>query len=146
MNVELRNGPLAKIFFGTSTTHESSKSYAEEILELLDHVWLAVKEHHIKHQGVNYVLHGSENEVFAGVEIKAPIKLPRDFLIKKVNVEKHAHGKHIGSYRTLQDTHEKMKHFLKEKGLRHYLPVIEIYGHWTGNESTLETEIIYPIT
>lgn len=145
MNVEIKNGPMAKTFFGTSTKHRGT-DYGEEITELLDEVWLAVKEHHIKHHGVNYVLYGSDNEVFAGIELKSPIRPPRDFLIKKVNIEKHGYAKHIGPYRTLRDTHEKMKQSLKELGIRHYLPVIEIYGRWTGHESTLETEIIYPIT
>ncbi len=35
-----------------------------------------------------------------------------------------------------------MRDKLKRKGLEPILPYIEIYGHWTNDESKLETELL----
>lgn len=34
---------------------------------------------------------------------------------------------------------------LKNKGYETVLPYIEIYGHWTNDETKLETELLMPL-
>lgn len=146
MQIEIKTQPLLKTLFGTSTTHDASQTYADEIINLLDYVWLAIKEQHLKHQGTNYALYSNKgNELFVGVEVTSPFRPSKDFEVKKIDLKKYAYGKHIGPYQHLPSTHAEIKKSLQAMGTLHGEPIIEIYGHWTEDASKLETEILYPI-
>ena len=87
-------------------------------------------------------MYESNEMVFTGVELDN-IPDPKIGLEQKsITLVKYAYYKHIGPYNLIKQAGTNMRNELQSKGLRTTLPYIEIYGHWTGNENTTETELI----
>ena len=59
---------------------------------------------------------------------------------KFVRLTHYAVWKHVGPYHLLPATGAAMKKAIEARGLRTGWPMIEVYGHWTSDESKLETE------
>ena len=64
---------------------------------------------------------------------------------KMLRLEKYAYFKHIGPYRLIRHAGQSMMEELRKCGLNIQGPSIEIYGHWTGNPATSETELIMSV-
>jgi effector-binding domain-containing protein len=64
---------------------------------------------------------------------------------KSITLLKYAYYKHIGSYSLIKQAGQNMTDELKSKGYETILPYIEIYGHWTNDESKLETELLMSV-
>ena len=82
-------------------------------------------------------MYESGDKVFAGVELQ---EIPEnDFGLEKktIHLNKYARCKHIGAYKLIKNTGEKINLELKNKGYEVLLPYIEIYGHWTPDETKL---------
>ncbi|QKJ29878.1 hypothetical protein HQ865_08955 [Mucilaginibacter mali] len=60
-------------------------------------------------------------------------------------LKKYAYYKHIGPYSLLGQSSDNMRAEIQKLGLHSRLPYIEIYGHWTEDETKLETELIMAI-
>ena len=60
---------------------------------------------------------------------------------KVISLNKYAYYKHVGSYNLIKQAGLDMKSELKLKGYETDLPYIEIYGHWTNDETKCETEL-----
>ena len=71
-------------------------------------------------------------------------KLKNDFGLEQKNItlQKYAYYKHIGPYRLIKLAGQNMTVELSGKGYETELPYIEIYGHWTNDETKLETEML----
>ena len=61
---------------------------------------------------------------------------------KTIDIKKYAYFKHIGSYNHIKQAGQNMTNELTKQGYEIILPYLEIYGHWTRDESKLETELI----
>ena len=61
---------------------------------------------------------------------------------KDITLVNYAYYKHVGAYSVLKQVGENMRTELRSKGLEPGLPYIEIYGHWTKDESKCETELL----
>lgn len=61
---------------------------------------------------------------------------------KSLSLPKYAYYKHAGPYNLIKQTGQAMNDELKKKGFETDLPYIEIYGHWTNDETKLETELL----
>ena len=81
-------------------------------------------------------------KVFAGVELTDIPKTDTGLEQKTITLNKYAYYKHIGSYQLIKQAGENMREELKRNGLETGLPYIEIYGHWTNDETKLETELL----
>ena len=46
-----------------------------------------------------------------------------------------------GPYNKIKETGQAMKRELEQRDLETILPYIEVYGHWTNDETKLETEL-----
>jgi effector-binding domain-containing protein len=62
---------------------------------------------------------------------------------KIINLSKYVYYKHVGPYSGIGEAGAKVKEELTCRGLQTGLPYIEIYGHWTEDETKLETELIW---
>jgi effector-binding domain-containing protein len=62
---------------------------------------------------------------------------------KIITLAKYAYYKHIGPYNLIKQAGQNMTKDLKSRGIEAALPYIEIYGHWTNDETKLETELIF---
>ena len=50
--------------------------------------------------------------------------------------------KHIGPYHLIKQSVQNMTKELRDKGYTTALPYIEIYGHWTNDETKQETTLL----
>ncbi len=139
MQPEIRTVPLEYTISGHSLRHDPAKRYGQEILALLGRVWPTIKANAIPNDGINRVVYEGDGTVFAGVVLGTegtPAGLER----KSVRLTHYAAWKHTGPYQLIPVTGAAMTKALEAKGLQTGWPMVEVYGHWTSDESKLETE------
>src|SRR5205809_162629 len=144
MNVEIINKPLSLEIYGFSGT-AVGKDYAGTAFKLMDKMWQTVKSNNLKHKGLNIWVYEPDEKVFAGVELEGSPKQNFGLELKRILLDKYAYYKHIGPYQLIKKTGLEMRDELARRSLEIIPPYIEIYGHWTNDETKLETELIMAI-
>jgi hypothetical protein len=141
MNVEIINKNFSLDIYGFSGT-AINKDYAGTAFKLMDKMWQAVKTNNLKNKGINIWVYEPNDKVFAGVEL---YDTPGDTIgleHKIIDLVKYAYYKHVGSYNLLKQVGQNMRNELTNGGFEIGFPYIEIYGHWTNDETKLETELL----
>ena len=142
MNIEIITKSYQLHIHGLGGT-AINKDYAGTAFKLSGKMWEIVKGRSIKNKGMNIWVYETAEKVFAGIELESQSGANTDGLEeKKITLEKYAYYKHIGPYQLLKDTGRKMTGELARQGYEVVLPYIEIYGHWTNDETKLETELL----
>src|SRR5436190_1765710 len=144
MNVEIINKPLSLEIYGFSGT-AVGKDYAGTAFKLMDKMWQTVKSNNLKNKGLNIWVYEPDEKVFAGVELEGAPGQNLGLEVKKIMLDNYAYCKHIGPYQLIKKTGQNMRDELERRGLKTVLPYIEIYGHWTNDETKLETELLMAI-
>ncbi len=141
VTIEIINKPLTLEIFGYSG-HVIAHDYAGTAFRLTDKLWKTLTSRDIKNKGHNIWVYEPGEKVFAGVEIlsspDANSGLERHALVLK----KYAYYKHVGPYNLIRQAGNSMRDALKEMKVSVTSPYIEIYGHWSSEESKLETELL----
>jgi hypothetical protein len=137
MEPEIRETPVDFEVVGLSCAHDPGKTHGQEILALLDRVWPVLRASGARHDGINRVVYDEDCSTFAGVI--ADVRVP-GLETKVVRLGPHAYWKHVGPYRLIGRTGEQMRAKLAARGVVLGWPMVEVYGHWTEDESRLETE------
>jgi len=140
---EIRTTPIEYTICGHFVQHDPARRFGEEILALLNRVWPVIKGNAISNDGINRVVYEGGCTVFAGVllgpgaeSLPAAAGLER----KTVRLTRYAVWKHIGPYHQISATGAAMTKALEAAGQHTGWPMVEVYGHWTSDESKLETE------
>jgi hypothetical protein len=126
--------------------HDPAKQFGAEIMALLGRVWPVIKANAIPNDGINRVVYDKEGggcAVFAGVvlgEGADGMPAAAGFERKVVRLSRYAYWKHVGPYHLIPKTGEAATKALEARGVRFGSPMVEVYGHWTADESKLETE------
>jgi effector-binding domain-containing protein len=141
MNLEIINEPLRLDIYGFSGI-AVNKDYAGTAFKLMDKMWQIVKSNNLKNKGLNIWVYEQDHSVFAGVELNDIPNQDTGLEQKAITLLKYARYKHIGSYNLIKQAGQNMTDELKSKGYETILPYIEIYGHWTNDETKLETELL----
>jgi activator of 2-hydroxyglutaryl-CoA dehydratase len=141
MHVEIITKPLELHIYGFSGI-AANKDYAGTAFKLSGRMWQTVKENNIKNKGKNIWVYESDDKVFAGVELDSISTTNILLEQKNITLSKYAYYKHVGSYNLLKQVGTNMRNELKNKGFEIELPYIEIYGHWTNDESKCEAELL----
>lgn len=142
MNIEIITKSLQLDIYGFGDL-TINKDYAGTAFKMSGKMWDVVKTKGLKNKGMNIWVYEPGESVFAGVELdNAAIGISSGLEEKKLSLQKYAYYKHIGPYHLIKQTGQKMTSELTEKGFEVTLPYIEIYGHWTNDESKLETELL----
>ena len=123
----------------------SNKNYAGTAFALMDKMWPVVKSKGLKHKGLNIWVYELNESVFAGVELDDPSITDTGLEQKVILLTKYAYYKHVGPYSQLKQAGNNMQNELRRMGLKSRLPYIEIYGHWTNDETQLETELLMAV-
>jgi hypothetical protein len=118
----------------------ADKDYAGTALNY-DKMWQTVKSNNIKNKGLIWV-YEENDKVFAGVELMGTPEPTIGLEQKTVTLLKYAYYKHIGPYQLIKHSGHNMREELRRKGLVTIFPYIEIYGHWTNDETKLQTELL----
>jgi len=141
MNIEIITKDFTLDIYGFSGT-AINKDYGGTAFRLMDKMWRVVKTNELKNKGLNIWVYEPDEKIFAGVELDDTPKHDTGLEQKTVTLIKYARYKHIGSYNLIKQAGQNMSHELKNKGFETSLPYIEIYGHWTNDETKLETELL----
>ena len=141
MHVEIITEPLTLTIHGFSGT-TVNKDYSGTAFKLMDRMWQIVKANNLNNKGLNIWVYEQEQKVFAGVELNDIPNQDTGLEQKIISLSKYAYYKHIGPYNLIQRAGQNMTAELKSKGYEAILPYIEIYGHWTNDETKLETELL----
>ena len=105
-------------------------------------MWQTIKLHDLKNKGLNIWVYEPNEKVFAGVELDDTPKPNTGLEQISINLSKYAYYKHIGSYNLIKQAGQNMINELKKRGFKTDLPYVEIYGHWTNDETKSETELL----
>jgi hypothetical protein len=141
MNLEIISKQLTLDLHGFSGI-AVGKDYAGAAFKLMDKMWQTVKSNNLKNKGLNIWVYEPNEQVFAGVELERSPIHDTGLEHKTITLEKYAHYKQVGPYNLIKQAAQNMKDELKRKGLEVSSPYIEIYGHWTRDETKLETELL----
>jgi predicted transcriptional regulator YdeE len=141
MNLEIITEPLSLTIYGFSGI-AVNKDYAGTAFKLMDRMWQIVKLNNLKNKGLNIWVYEQGERVFAGVELGDIPKHDTGLEHKSITLLKYAHYKYIGPYNLIKQAGQIMTDESKSKGYETILPYIEIYGHWTNDETKLETELL----
>ena len=141
MNMEIINKPLSLQIHGFSGT-TPGKDYAGTAFKLMDRMWKVVRSNNLKNKGLNIWVYEPGEQVFAGVELESQPAAETGLEQKSLTLIKYAYYKHIGSYKLIPQAGQRMREELTAKGLEITTPYVEIYGHWTNDETKLETELL----
>ena len=141
MNVEIIKEPFSLTIHGFSGI-TTNKDYVRTAFKLMDKMWQIVKSKGLKNKGLNVWVYEPGEKVFAGVELDDGYQYSNELEQKNIYLEKYAYYKHIGPYNLIKQAGQDMKAELQQLGLETSMPYIEIYGHWTNDETKLETELL----
>jgi effector-binding domain-containing protein len=119
-----------------------NKDYSGTAFRLMDKMWQTVKTKELKNKGINIWVYEPNEKVFAGVELYDSSNRDTGLEHKAVDLPRYAYYKHVGPYSLLKKAGQNMIAELKTQGFDTILPYIEIYGHWTNDETKLETELL----
>lgn len=130
--------------YGISGVAEN-KEWGKTGMALMDKMWKEVKGREFPNKGLNVWVYEPGDRMFAGVELTAAP--PADTILerKEVSIPKYVHYVHIGSYHTIPVSFNRLKAEFDQAGIKTGLPYLEIYGHWTEDESKLETELLWAV-
>jgi len=141
MNMEIINKNLTSEIYGFSGI-AVNKDYAVTAFKLMDKMWQTIKSNNIKNKGINIWVYEPNENVFAGVELNDMPEANTGLEHKIITLTKYAYYKHIGSYKLIKQAGLNMRDELRGKGFETVFPYVEIYRHWTNDETKLETELL----
>ena len=141
MSLEIITEPLRLDIYGFSGI-AINKDYTGTAFKLMDKMWQTIKSNNLKNKGLNIWMYEQDQKVFAGVELSDIPNQDTGLEQKSITLLKYAYYKHIGPYNLIKQVGQNMTDELKSKGYENTLPYIEIYGHWTNDETKLETELL----
>jgi effector-binding domain-containing protein len=141
MNIEIINKNFSLDIYGFSGV-AINKDYTGTAFKLMDKMWQIVKSKNLSHKGINIWVYEANEKVFAGVELYGIPGPDTGLQLKTINLTKYAYYKHIGPYNQLPQVGKNMMSELRKKGFETGLPYIEIYGHWTNDETKAETGLL----
>ena len=142
MTIKIITQPFQFIVHGFGAI-ATNKDYTGIAFKLSGKMWDIIKANNIKNKGKNIWVYETAEGVFAGVELENPngnnhFRLEE----KKIKLEKYAYYKHIGPYNLIKQAGQNMIDELNKQGFEISSPYIEIYGHWTADETKSETELL----
>jgi effector-binding domain-containing protein len=144
MNVNIIDTAFTVELHGFSGT-AVNKNWMETGFALMNKMWAEVRATNLPNKGINVWVYEERDRMFAGVELAAASDIATALERKVVKLPKYVYYKHIGPYHQLKDVSAKVFAEVKERGLTVGLPYLEIYGHWTEDETKLETELLWSL-
>jgi hypothetical protein len=144
MNVEIINTPLRLDIYGFSGI-APGKDYTATAFKLSGKMWEIIKLKSLKNKGINVWVYEPDDRIFTGVELDNIPESESGLERKKIVLEKYAYYKHTGPYHLIKQVGLNMQNELKGRGFESRLPYIEIYGHWTSDETKAGTELLMAV-
>ena len=144
MELEIIDTPFSVTLHGYSGK-VLNKNYAGTGSHLMDPMWKEIKSKRIKNKGINYWVYEKGEMLFTGVELDQDLPDESKMESKTIYLPKYVRWKHTGPYTTLKQSYDGMHAELSKRNLNFFFPFLEVYGHWTPDESKLETDILFSL-
>jgi predicted transcriptional regulator YdeE len=138
--IKIINQPFSLKLYGFSGA-ALNKDYTGTAFRLSARMWETVKANNLKNKGMNVRVYEPGEMVFTGLELEDKPDAVSGLEQKTITLTKYAYFKHIGPYKLIKQVGLNMQDEIKKNGFETLLPYIEIYGHWTGDETKSETEL-----
>ncbi|WP_295651965.1 GyrI-like domain-containing protein [uncultured Mucilaginibacter sp.] len=140
MELQIINQNYTLSLYGVSGT-AVNRAFAETGMKLMGEMWKTIQAHKLKHKGINVWVYEANEHLFTGVELEDVPPPGIGLEPKQVNLKKYAYYKLVGPYSKIPAAYEEIRAAIKRQALDTCFPWLEVYGHWTPDESKLETEI-----
>ena len=88
----------------------------------------------------------NEIDIAVGVEVSGSFEDAGSLSYSTTPEGNTAHTTHLGPYQKLGDAHAAVKRYCEENGHKITGVRWEVYGHWTEDESRLQTDVFYSLT
>jgi len=141
MNIEIITIALDLNVYGFSGVALNG-DYAGTAFKLMDRMGQIVRSNELVNKGKNTWIYEQGDRVFAGVELDQPPGPGITLEHKSCRLLKYARFTHIGPYQLIGQAGQAMREELKQTGCIPVLPYVEIYGHWSNDETKLKTELL----
>lgn len=144
MNIEFDSAPFQVTLFGYSgpikdgVVHSSAKP-------LMDRMWREVQHRQIRTKGINHWVYLPGAMIFAGIELSEPTTDVGTLERLDVSLDRYVKYLHVGPYSTLGMIWSQLMDTLKQRGEKPKYPNLEVYGHWSADETRCETTILISI-
>lgn len=142
MNVSIIDNPFNARLYGFSGI-AINKNWKETGFRLMNRMWEQVKSGNLRNKGMNIWVYEENDQLFTGVELEDTPKNETGLELKEISLPKYGYCKHIGPYHLMGAAQSKALNEFNDRGVKTCLPYLEIYGHWTEDESKLETEMLW---
>jgi hypothetical protein len=140
MNIEIVEKPLCIKLYGVSGP-VADQNYGRTGQQLMGVLWKEIGARKLNHKGINLWVYEALDMLFTGVELEEAPARESVLEPKEIQLSKYVYWKHVGPYAMLKKVHADLRDELKTRGLEPRFPFLEVYGHWTEDESKLETEL-----
>lgn len=140
MNIQIIEKPFTLHLYGFSGM-AYNKDYTGAAFKLSGKMWDVVKSNNLENKGENVWVYDANDMVFAGVELNETPTGATGLEHKSMMLTKYAYYKHTGPYTLIKQAGLSMHAAIKSSFIPG-LPYIEIYGHWTSDETRLETALL----
>lgn len=144
-SLQIVQQPKTLTLYGFWTAHDENRTRGGEMMELLGKVWAEVRDKKLANTGINHAVYGCGDIVFSGLELKSPDELQTSLVKKEFTFTRYAYWKHVGPYSELANAYKRIHAEITDLGHTATCPSMEIYGHWTADESKLVTEIFISV-
>ena len=144
MNVGIINDPFNAKLYGFSGT-AINKNWKQTGSGLMNRMWEQVKSKNLSNKGINVWVYEENNRLFTGIELENTPPDETRLELKEITLIKYGYYKHIGPYHLIGESISKALDEFNNNGVKACLPYLEIYGHWTEDESKLETELLWSL-
>src|SRR5258708_30805429 len=142
MDVSIINHPFNAKLYGFSGI-AINKNWKETGFGLMNKMWERVRSKNLRHKGINVWVYEENDRLFTGVELENTPTNETGLELKEITLTKYGYYKHIGPYHLIGEANSKVLNEFNNRGVKICLPYLEIYGHWTEDESKLETEMLW---
>ncbi len=140
MELQIITQPYSLTLYGVSGIAHN-RTFGPTGMKPMGEMWGKIKQHHLKHKGINVWVYEAGESLFTGVELSEVPQGDIGLELKEINLTKYAYYKHIGSYSKFPEVYAAINEAISRQQLGDCYPWLEVYGHWTEDESKLETEI-----
>ena len=140
MEIQILSDPLHFDLYGLGS-EVANFDYAGTGRKLMDDMWNAIRSGKLEYKGINFWVYDSATKMFVSVELEGGDTNHGPLEHKSVSLDKYVYYKHVGPYDKLGDVHRGLETEMKTRGIEEIGPRIEKYGHWTEDQSKLETEV-----
>jgi hypothetical protein len=120
-----------------------NRNWAETGMRLMNTMWESVKIHKLSNNGINVWVYEPGDKMMAGIELTTVPPPEAGLEPLSIHLPRYVHYRHTGPYNKIPESFAGISKEMEKQGIKAGLPYLEIYGHWTPDETKLETELLW---